>query len=391
MLPCKENHFGLPPDLHYLNCAYMAPLSNQVVEAGQRALGRLRDPSQLSAPDFFADGEAVRARFARLIGAADPHRIAIVPSVSYALAAVARNLPVDAGQNIVVLEEQFPSSVYTWRRRCQETGAELRTVPAPDPDAGRAPRWNRRVLDAIDRQTRVVALPELHWTDGTRFDLENIGDRARECGAALVVDGTQSVGAAPFDIQRIQPDALVCAGYKWLTGPYSLALAYLGPAFDDGVPLEENWMARRGSQDFARLVEYQDEYQPGALRYDVGERSNFILLPMLNAALSQVLEWTPSAIQEYCHALTHRAVTALRHLGCHVEDDEWRRSHLFGIRFPTGTDLSALAPALDAERVSVSRRGAALRIAPHLYNTEDDLDALVAAVRHVLPSSQENG
>ena len=115
----------------------------------------------------------------------------------------------------------------------------------------------------------------MHWTDGTRFDLAAIGARAREVGAALVVDGTQSVGALPFDVQQLRPDALVCATYKWLMGPYSLGFAYLGPRFDDGEPLEETWIGRRGSENFKELVDYQDDYQPGALRYDVGERSNF--------------------------------------------------------------------------------------------------------------------
>jgi len=124
----------------------------------------------------------------------------------------------------------------------------------------------------------------VHWTDGTRFDLVAIGRAARRVGAAFVVDGTQSVGALPFDVREIQPDALVCAGYKWLLGPYAMGAAYFGPRYDAGDPIEENWITRRGSDDFQRLVAYQDEYAPGAIRYDVGERSNFILLPMFIAA-----------------------------------------------------------------------------------------------------------
>ena len=151
----------------------------------------------------------------------------------------------------------------------------------------------------IDEQTAVVAIPEVHWTDGTRFDLTRVGAKARACGAKLVIDATQSVGAMPFDFQGIQPDAVVCAGYKWLMGPYSIGLAYFGPAYDDGVPLEENWITRRGSQDLSSLVRYQEEYQPGAVRFDVGERSNFVLMPMLEAGLSQVLNWGPAAIQAY--------------------------------------------------------------------------------------------
>jgi selenocysteine lyase/cysteine desulfurase len=108
-----------------------------------------------------------------------------------------------------------------------------------------------------------------------------------------VVDGTQSVGALPFDVRRVRPDALIVASYKWMMGPYSLGLAYYGERFDGGVPLEETWMGRKGSEDFSALVDYVDDYQPGALRYDVGERSNFALMPMLTAALELLLAWKP--------------------------------------------------------------------------------------------------
>lgn len=391
MIECQRSAFDLPEHLHYLNCAFMAPLSTRVASAGHQALDRLRNPSQLDAEDFFTDGEETRRLFGRLIGAADHTSVAIVPSVSYALATAARNLPVEAGDNIVVLHEQFPSNVYTWRRRCQDAGAELRVVAPPaDAEENRGAVWNARILESIDRRTQVVAIPELHWADGTRFDLEPISQRARDCGAALVVDGTQSVGASPFDVARVQPDALVCAGYKWLTGPYGLGLAYLGPRFDDGVPLEENWISRRGSEDFAGLVAYRDDYQPGALRYDVGERSNFILLPMLKTALTQVLEWTPTAVQEYCRALTEPAIVRLRHLGCRIETNDWRHPHLFGIRLPGETERARVAAALGAHRVRVSQRGSSVRVAPHLYNSEADLDALVTAVTDVLEAPGQN-
>jgi selenocysteine lyase/cysteine desulfurase len=233
----------------------------------------------------------VRALFARMVGVSNASRIAIVPAVSYGLAAAARNLPIGRGRNVVVSEEQFPSNVHVWRSACRRGGAELRVIAPPVDGAGRGEAWNTAVLEAIDVATAVVALPHLHWTDGTRFDLQRIGERAREVGAALVVDGTQSVGALPFDVAQIRPDALVCAGYKWLLGPYSLGVAYYGPRFDEGEPLEETWIGRAGSEDFRSLVLYRDDYRPGAARYDVGEPSNFALMPMLETALGLVLEW----------------------------------------------------------------------------------------------------
>ena len=373
--------FSLPDGLRYLNCAYMAPLSRRVAAAGHAALDRLEAPSLVPASDFFEPCDEVRARFARLVNAADPQRIALVPSVSYGMATVARNVDIAAGRNVVVVEGQFPSNVHVWRRHAAERRAELRSVPAPRTDRGRARGWNEALLAAIDERTALVAVPPFHWTDGTRFDLEAIGARARERGAAFVVDGTQAVGAAPFDCGRIAPDALVCAGYKWLTGPYSLGVAYFGPAFDDGVPLEENWITRRGSDDFAHLASARDEYRPGAVRYDVGERSNFVLLPMLGAALAQVLDWGPATVEAHTRALTVAAAAALRDIGCGIEEDAWRAPHILGVRLPARLDPAPLARELQRRRISVSVRGRALRVAPHLYNDADDLAALVEVVR----------
>ena len=358
----------------------MAPASKRVADAGRKALERLQIPSRLETADFFEPSARVRRLFARLVNAPDPDRVAIVPAVSYGMATVARNMPLGPGRTVVVVEEQFPSAVYTWRRACRESGATLRTVAAPPTAGSRGEAWNAAVLDAIDESTAAAVLPPLHWTDGLRFDLDAIGTRARAVGARLIVDGTQAIGAFPFDVTRTRPDALICAGYKWLTGPYALGVAWYGPAFDDGTPLEENWITRRGSDRFNDLVNYRDDYQPGAIRFDVGERSSFLLLPMLEAALEQVLEWGPETVQAHTGDLTNAAVEQLRELGCRVEDARWRAGHLFGVRLPRGVDIPQLGRDLRARQVSVSLRGGAVRIAPHLYNDAGDLEALTEVV-----------
>ncbi len=381
MLSCQRSAFTLPDGVHYLNCAYMAPLAVAVRAAGIRGIDRRTAPHLIRPEDFFDESDHLRCLFSRVVNAPDPKRVAIVPSVSYGLAAVARNVPAARGDNVVVLEEQFPSNVYVWRRLCAERGLELRTIEAPPRDArGRALEWNIRLLSSIDRRTALVSVPHVHWADGTRFDLERVGERARDCDALLAVDGTQSVGAMPFDVQRVRPDALVCAGYKWLLGPYSTGLAWYGPAFDHGTPIEENWITRRGSEAFAELVRYRDEYQPAALRYDVGERSNFVLLPMLAAALELVLEWTVPAIQDYCRALTDPLARTLRERGHRVEEPRWRGGHLFGVRVRESVDRARLAERLHERQVAVSFRGDAVRVAPHLYNDADDTAALLDAI-----------
>jgi selenocysteine lyase/cysteine desulfurase len=380
MLTCQRDLVHLPDGLHYLNCAYMAPLLRSVEEAGIAALQRRRDPTAITADDFFTGSDRARTLFARLVGC-DAARVAIIPGVSYGMATVAKNVRLRAGQNVVVAHAQFPSNVYEWRRTCAAAGASLRAVAPPAEPQGRGREWNARLLEAIDGDTALVALGNVHWADGTRFDLEAIGERAREVGALLVVDGTQSVGAMPFDVGRVRPDALVCASYKWLLGPYTLGLAYYGERFDAAAPLEETWLARRGSEDFARLVDYADEYQPGAARFDVAERSSFLLMPMLLAALERVLAWGPDKVQAYCADLTRELLAEARSLGYSVEDEAWRGAHLFGLRAPAGHDPARLQAALRERRVAVSLRGDAVRVAPHVYSTPDDLSALADALR----------
>ena len=376
----QTDAFRIPPDVHYLNCAYMAPLPRVVEEAVVEGLRQKRLPTDLHPSDFFTESDEVRSLFARLIGASDPARVALHPSVSYGVATAARNLSLHRSQAVVLLGEQFPGNVYAWHRLAAAAGAEVRTVDRPRSDRPGA-AWNAALLDALADDVAIAALPTVHWTDGTRFDLEAVGKRCREIGAALVVDGTQSVGAVPFDVERVRPDALIVAGYKWLLGPYSLALTWLGSRFDDGTPLEETWIGRAGSEDFQGLVDYVEAYQPGAARFDVGERSNFTLLPGLRAALELVLAWTPEAIASHGSHLAAPLLEAARELGFGVEADGWRSPHLFGLRMPAGVDLRDLAARLRNRRVYASLRGSSLRVSPHLYNGPADIDALLAVLR----------
>jgi selenocysteine lyase/cysteine desulfurase len=382
-LGCQREAFSLPQDHHYLNCAYMSPLPRVVEEAGVTGMLRKRNPASLAPEDFFRESQEVRALFSELINAPSPDSIAILPSVSYGVGVAARNTPLVSGQNVVLLHEQFPGNVYGWRRLAWENGAEIRMVrPRPGPHRGR--NWNERILESIDGDTGVVALAPVHWTDGTAFDLESIGARAREVGAALVLDGTQSVGALPMDVQALEPDALIVAGYKWMLGPYSIGVGYFGPRYLDGLPLEETWIAREGSEDFRGLVDYQDGYQPGAVRFDVGERSNFILVPMLVAALRILKAWRPERIQAYAESLTGELREEAQALGFKVEDEPYRVGHIFGIRMPTGVELSVVSRLMEEEGVSASLRGSALRVSPHLYNDEGDVAALLRVLRGVV-------
>ena len=382
-LTCQRDQFNIPGGLHYLNCPYMRPLPRVAEEAGILGLRMKRDPSSILPHHFFDTSLELRRLFSRLIGDADSTRISIGPGVSYSVAIAAKNLPLSSDQNVVLTYEQFPSNMHAWARKAQGANADLRVIGPPD-TIHRGASWNEEILTAIDSATAVVSLPTVHWTDGTIFDLVEVGRRCREVGAALVVDGTQSVGALPFDVNRVRPDVLVCSGYKWLLGPYSVALTYFGPSFDDGEPLEETWIGREGSEDFEHLVDYKAGYQPGAIRYDVAQRSNFALLPVAVASLRLIIEWQPARIQAYCKGLTGNFFEEVEELGFTVEDAHWRSAHLFGLRMPQNLELVELQQALTVRGVSASLRGSALRVSPNVYNDAEDVSALLEGLRQAV-------
>ncbi len=377
MIPCQRHLFEIPEDVAYLNCAYMSPLMTSVTEAGIAALARKVSPWTVQPDDFFTESERARDLFARLIGAG-AEDVAIVPAASYGLAVAAGNLPLEPGEAILVLAEQFPSNVYTWREMARERGGEVVTVERPtDGD------WTAAVLDRLDERVAIAALPHCHWTDGGIVDLIAIGARCRQTGSALVLDVTQSVGALPFDVTAIRPDYVVAGGYKWLMGPYSLGYLYVAPARQDGRPLEQNWIARAGSENFARLIDYQDRYQPGARRFDVGERSNFALMAASVAGMAQLLDWGVDQIAATLAAKTADIAARARDHGLAPMAANRRAGHFLGVRFPSGVP-EGLPERLAAARVYVSLRGDSLRITPHLYNNDADVDRLFAVLAPML-------
>lgn len=379
MLKCQKEIFTLGEEYTYLNCAYMSPMLKSVEEEGIKGIQGKRMPVNVTPDDFFKPTEHVRSLFAKLINSPHSDRIVIIPSVSYGISSVTKNIALEAGQKVIVLGEQFPSNYYPWKRLCDQHGGELQVISRPN-SATAGQDWNSAILDTIDQNTVAIAMSHVHWADGTRFDLKAIRKKTQEVGALLIIDGTQSVGALPFDVSEIQPDALICAGYKWLLGPYSIGLAYFGEAFLKGVPLEENWINRFESQDFAGLVNYNDHYQPGALRYEVGEHSNFVLLPMLKRALEQIDDWGIANIQQYCDSLFSEASPVLLDAGFTIENSDYRGAHLFGIRNANEDKMKNVKEALQKEKISVSVRGDAIRVSPHVYNDAQDIDKLVTTL-----------
>ena len=256
----------------------------------------------------------------------------------------------------------------------RHVGANVVTVIR---DAGQT--WTEAILSALDERAAVVSVPNVHWTDGALIDLAVVAARAHELGARLVIDASQSLGAMPFNVAQLRPDFVVTVGYKWLLGPIGVGYLYVAEEHRHGEALEENWILRAGWEDFARLVDYRDEYQPGARRFDVGERTNFELMPMAAAALSQLLAWQVPNVAASLAAITNRIASSAADIGLDTPPASERGPHLLGIGLPDTIREQVLNTLGDANCFAAIRSGS-LRIAPHLHITEDDERALLSAL-----------
>ena len=376
MLPCQRHLFDIPDDVAYLNCAYMSPLMKTAFEAGKAGLARKAHPWELTAPEFFTGAEEFRATAAQILGTT-ADCVAIVSSAGYGVETAARNLPARKGQTILVLAEQFPSNYYPWHKLANDNGASLKIVAWPEDQD-----WTSAVLAALTSEVAVAALPHVHWTSGGQLDLVGIGAACRQVGAALALDLTQSLGALPFSVSDVQPDFAVAASYKWLLGPYTVGMLYVAPKWHNGTPLEEGWIQRANAQDFSSLVLYSDEYDAGARRFDMGERSNFALLPAAVRAMQQILEWGIDEISATSGAMNRRLSESAADLGFTAPRVPLRAPHYLCLRRGVAIPPE-LTHVLAREKVYVSVRGTSMRVTPHVYNTEEDCARLIACLRQI--------
>ena len=381
-MQCQKHLFSLRESDHYLNCAYKAPLLKSAEEAAKIALVRNRNPIDISPDDFFETADDIRTLFANLINC-NAREVALIPSTSYGLASVLTNIHSKTGQHALTVENEFPSEHFALEKWCRHNQTELRIIQ-PDPEQKQqGDSWNQRIINAINQETAVVVMSSIHWMNGLKFDLETIGEKCKQVGAKFIVDGTQSVGALPIDVKKCNIDVLICAAYKWLLGPYSTGLAYIGEPFHNGSPIEESWMNRTNAINFSSLTDYDEVYKPGAARYNVGETSNFILLPMLKASLSQILKWTVPAIQDYARQLSRPLLEYLQNIDGKLEKPEHRVYHLFGLKLPDGIDMDLLKQELIANKVYLSLRGESLRVSIHLFNTAGDVKKLIQTIEKI--------
>ncbi len=373
MLESQRSKFSIPKEVAYLDAAYMSPIPTAAVEAGARGSAVKAAPWRMTINSYYDEVEEARTLAAATIGAR-PGDIAVVAATSYGMATAAKNVPVSPGSAIILMENEHPSHRYVWYELAESRGAQVRIVARPADG-----NWTPALVEAIESSpvpVAVVAGALLHWFEGTRVDIGAVTKAARAVGASVVVDGTQWVGALPFDVREVKPDFLTFATYKFLLGPYRLAFLYAGERWQhEGRPLEHHaWHRINGDRpDF--YVEPVPGYKPGARRFDMGERSDFAVLPVAIEALKLIGGFGLPAIHERLTWLNDKIWDEAIRTGLIDRIDPLRIPHISILdmegRLPEGA-----GSALKAENIHVTVRGSKVRVSPHIYNEEDDIRRL---------------
>jgi selenocysteine lyase/cysteine desulfurase len=378
MLPSQRALFDIPREVAYLNAAAWSPLPRAVQEAGHAGVARKGRPWTLDPALATRQHERARKAAARLINA-DPEDVALVSSVAYGVATAGKLMKIEPGSRVLLLEDDHSSPVLEWMARADQGGFTVDVVRRPaDGD------WTAAVLAASGRRGAppgaLASISSVDWSDGGVVDLAPVAAALRAQGAALLVDATHGAGVMTLDVTRLDPDFLAFPTYKWVLGPYGRAFLYVAKRRQEGVPLEQTSYGRRGVSSDRVPYLADTSFVAGARRFDMGERDHFISLEMAAVGMEMMAEWGAEAVTARLRMLTGRLAEGLEGAGVTLSAPRVRAPHILSLAFPEGLP-GDLLDRLAAADVHVAARLGRVRISPHVYNDEADVDRFLAAFR----------
>ncbi len=360
----------------FLDCATQGPFPHTTALRVREAIELKCHPYRLESQEYFALPRRVRTLLARLIGA-QPEEIALTNSATHGLSVVANGLGLGPGDEVVTTAVNFPANLLTWLH-LRNRGVEVKVL---NPERGFP--TPEEIAAALTSRTRVVALDYVSFRNGCKIDIEAISEARAGRDTLLVVDATQAVGALPINVDSFPVDAFACAGYKWLLGPYGAGFAFLRRSIQDRLsPTVLNWMSVKGASRFHKLP--GEDFTPArdASRFDVPETANFLNLYALESSLEFLHRVGVENIMRHCFGLLDRLREALASRGfqLNASAEPAHRSTILTFRASSEEDTARMHQKLSDQQVIVSLREGWIRVSPHLYNSEEDMDRLIDAL-----------
>jgi len=357
----------------YLNHAAVSPLPTSTTEAVNAQLMDVAQNGSLNYRSWVAVKEKARKLVAELIGAR-PDQIAFMRNTSDGLSTIANGLRWNSGDNLVTFQHEFPSNIYPWLRIRDVLGVEVRMCQE---------RNGRVDLDEltrlIDKKTRVVAISQVQYASGFRVDLERIGSAARKHDALFIVDAIQAMGVVPTNVDAELIDVAAAAGHKWLLTPEGVGLLYLSDRARERIePTLVGWISVPNPEDYTN---FEQDWNHGALPWETGT-GPASLIHGLEASLRLLLETEVPRIATHLEQLTDHFCQRLNLLNYELVSsrEPTEKSQIVCIRHNAGISPMALYVHLKERKIITAPRGDRLRISPHLYNTVEEIDELIAAL-----------
>jgi cysteine desulfurase/selenocysteine lyase len=358
----------------YLDHAAMCALPQPTADAFQRWLAEAIDIGGPVWGHWVRGIEATRATAAEMIGAY-PEEIALVSNTTSGISLVAEGLDWREGDNVVTFADEFPSNLYPWMNLASR-GVETRRVA--NDVSGRSDL--NTLAAACDNRTRIVTVSWAGFATGYRHDIQGIAQIAHEHGALLFVDAIQALGAFPLDVHEVGIDFLAADGHKWLLGPEGAGIAYIRREHLGRLrPIGPGWHSVNPGQEFTHI---ELKMREGAARYETGSQNSGGILAR-GASLKMRQELGANNLAAALLDITDRAYEKLEKIGAKTISDRRldhrdgeQRSGIIAFEMP-GKEPMALKRYAGRQNVVFGCRAGRLRISPHAYNNEEDLDRLV--------------
>lgn len=362
--------FPAANEFTYLNSAAVSPLPTISVEAVHSQLKDVSAYGSEHFPAWIATKNRARTLVAEMLNV-KPEQIAFTRNTSDGMASIALGIEWKSGDNIVSFVNEFPANFYPWRQMRDRYGVELRLCPERE---GRIDL--EELIGLIDKDTKVVAISAVQFASGFRADLERIGNAARAVNALFVVDVIQGLGAMSFDLPALKVDIAAGASHKWLCSPEGCGFLYVSDRARQMVePTLVGWISVETPWDFE---DKEQALKPNALAWESGTGPSALFYGM-EQSLKLLSDAGPDKIDKYLLGLSDMLCELLT--GKEYELISSRkageRSAIVCVKHRGGTPSSEIAERLQKENIIVSPRGDRLRISPHFYNNETDIERLV--------------